>query len=94
VLVNHYPLHRHPTDILRYPQFAMWCGTRLTDDWHRRFRAAAMVYGHLHIPRSTRQDGVRFEEVSLGYPREWRKRPQPPSGPRRILPAEDGDRAA
>ncbi|AVV45617.1 metallophosphoesterase [Streptomyces sp. ID05-04B] len=88
VLVNHYPLHRHPMDVLWHPEFAMWCGTALTADWHRRFRVEAMVYGHLHIPRTTRQDGVRFEEVSVGYPREWRKRPQPPGRLRRILPRE------
>ncbi|MGV9573381.1 metallophosphoesterase family protein [Streptomyces nigra] len=61
VLVNHYPLHRHPTDVLRYPEFAMWCGTTRTADWHRRFRVAAMVYGHLHIPRTTWHEGVRFD---------------------------------
>ncbi|OEJ34117.1 metallophosphoesterase family protein [Streptomyces subrutilus] len=88
VLVNHYPLHRHPTDVLWYPEFAMWCGTRLTDDWHRRFRVAAMVYGHLHIPRTTYHEGVRFEEVSVGYPREWRKRKDQPGRLRRILPTE------
>ena len=54
-----------------YPEFAQWCGTERTADWHLRFRAAAVVYGHLHIPRTTWHDGVRFEEVSLGYPREW-----------------------
>lgn len=89
VLVNHYPLDRHPTDVLWYPEFAMWCGTRLTADWHRRFRVHTMVYGHLHIPRTTWLDGVRFEEVSVGYPREWRKRPQPPGRLKRILPGED-----
>lgn len=88
VLVNHWPLHRHPTDVLWYPEFAMWCGTTLTDDWHRRFPVHTMVYGHLHIPRSTRQDGVPFEEVSVGYPREWRKRDQPPGRLRRIVPRE------
>ncbi|MYU48090.1 hypothetical protein GTV15_15710, partial [Streptomyces sp. SID7803] len=31
-------------------------------------------YGHLHIPRTTWYDGVRFEEVSVGYPRERRQR--------------------
>ncbi|MFJ3247063.1 metallophosphoesterase family protein [Streptomyces sp. NPDC094154] len=92
VLVNHYPLHRHPTDVLRYPEFAMWCGTRRTAAWHRRFRVAAMVYGHLHIPRTTHHEGVRFEEVSVGYPREWRTRSAPPGRPRRILPLEVGTR--
>ncbi|MGW1072444.1 metallophosphoesterase family protein [Streptomyces sp. NPDC002537] len=88
VLVNHYPLVRQPTDILRYPDFAQWCGTALTADWHVRFRAAAMVYGHLHIPRVTWYDGVRFEEVSVGYPREWK--PRPPREPlRQILPRPD-----
>ncbi|KAB2975794.1 metallophosphoesterase [Streptomyces sp. SS1-1] len=86
VLVNHWPLHRHPTDVLWYPEFAMWCGTALTDDWHRRFRVEAMVYGHLHIPRTTWHEGVRFEEVSVGYPREWRRRPEPPGRLRNVLP--------
>ncbi|MFC4019889.1 metallophosphoesterase family protein [Micromonospora sp. GCM10011542] len=71
VLVNHFPLVREPTRVLRHPEFAQWCGTEATADWHVRFRAAAVVYGHLHIPRTTWYDGVRFEEVSLGYPREW-----------------------
>jgi 3',5'-cyclic AMP phosphodiesterase CpdA len=73
VLVNHFPLTRLPTLVLRHPEFAIWCGTERTADWHRRFGAAAVVYGHLHIPRTTWEDGVRFEEVSIGYPREWRR---------------------
>ncbi|MER6332664.1 metallophosphoesterase family protein [Streptomyces sp. NPDC014983] len=94
VLANHYPLDRHPTEVLWHPEFAMWCGTELTADWHRRFRVATMVYGHLHIPRTTWHDGVRFTEVSVGYPREWRKRPETPGRARRILPmeVEAGDR--
>jgi len=78
VLVSHWPLHRHPTEVLWYPEFAQWCGTELTADWHLRFRAAAAVYGHLHSPRVTWQDGVRFHEVSLGYPREWGRRERGP----------------
>jgi hypothetical protein len=74
VLVNHFPLVREPTSVLWYPEFAQWCGTVLTADWHRRFNVAAAIYGHLHIPRTTWYDGVRFEEVSVGYPREWGKR--------------------
>ncbi|WP_030923781.1 metallophosphoesterase family protein [Streptosporangium amethystogenes] len=87
VLVNHYPLVREPTLILRYPEFAIWCGTERTADWHLRFDAATVVYGHLHIPRTTWHDGVRFEEVSLGYPREWRPRSTTPGQPRHILPS-------
>lgn len=71
ILVNHFPLIQAPTRVLRHPEFAQWCGTKRTADWHLRFRATAVVYGHLHIPRTTWHDGVRFEEVSLGYPREW-----------------------
>ncbi|MFE7133420.1 metallophosphoesterase family protein [Streptomyces sp. NPDC057638] len=86
VLANHYPLVREPTRILRYPEFALWCGTDATADWHTRFRTAAMVYGHLHIPRTTWHDGVRFEEVSVGYPREWMRPGHPGTQrPRRVL---------
>jgi len=85
VLVGHWPLVRQPTDALRFPEFAQWCGTTRTADWHIRFRAEVVVYGHLHIPRTTYYDGVRFEEVSIGYPREWSKRSKPPM-PRKVLP--------
>jgi 3',5'-cyclic AMP phosphodiesterase CpdA len=85
VFVTHYPLVREPTRALRYPLFAQWCGTTKTADWHRRFNTAAVVYGHLHIPRVTWYDGVRFEEVSLGYPREWRRRNTQPAIPRQIV---------
>jgi 3',5'-cyclic AMP phosphodiesterase CpdA len=84
VFVTHYPLVREPTRVLRYPVFAQWCGTTLTKDWHVRYQAKAVVYGHLHIPRVTWYDGVRFEEVSLGYPREWSRRAAPPDLPRHI----------
>ncbi len=86
VLVNHFPLTVHPTRALLRPEFAQWCGTVRTAEWHRRFGAVAVVYGHLHIPRSSRLDGVRFEEVSLGYPRERRRRAAWVREPRRILP--------
>jgi 3',5'-cyclic AMP phosphodiesterase CpdA len=84
VFVTHYPLVREPTRVLRYPLFAQWCGTTRTQDWHLRYNATAVVYGHLHIPRTTWYDGVRFEEVSLGYPREWRRRGTEPKVPRHI----------
>jgi 3',5'-cyclic AMP phosphodiesterase CpdA len=89
VLVNHFPLTDTPTRVLRHPEFAQWCGTRLTADWHRRFGATAVVYGHLHIPRTIWEDGVRFEEVSLGYPREPGHPLRLGSGPSQILPLRE-----
>jgi 3',5'-cyclic AMP phosphodiesterase CpdA len=86
VLVSHWPLHPGPAQALRLPEFSIWCGTDLTADWHLRYRAAVAIYGHLHIPRTTWYDGVRFEEVSLGYPREWQRRATPPPLIRQILP--------
>lgn len=91
IFVTHYPLIREPTRVLRHPQFAQWCGTTLTHDWHVRFNTAAVVHGHLHIPWVTWHEGVRFEEVSIGYPREWQRRARRPGVPRHILPVpEDG----
>ncbi|MFD9722108.1 metallophosphoesterase family protein [Streptomyces sp. NPDC059076] len=87
VLVNHFPLVREPTRVLWHPEFALWCGTTATADWHVRFRARAVVYGHLHIPRLIHCDGVPHQEVSLGYPREWRRRAEAPGKLVQILPA-------
>jgi hypothetical protein len=86
ILVSHFPLIREPTAVLKYPEFAQWCGTERTADWHRRFRALAVVYGHLHIRRTTWHDGVPFAEVSLGYPQEARDHPGRPRGLTQVLP--------
>jgi 3',5'-cyclic AMP phosphodiesterase CpdA len=88
-IVNHFPLIEAPTKVLLHPEFAQWCGTTLTADWHLRFKATVVVYGHLHIPRTSFQDGVRFEEVSLGYPREWRRRRSGNPALRTIVPAAE-----
>jgi 3',5'-cyclic AMP phosphodiesterase CpdA len=84
VLVGHFPLLRELTRPLLRQDFARWCGTVTTAGWHRQFNAVAVVYGHLHIPLTSTHDGVRFHEVSLGYPRQWRGRNRPPLRP--ILP--------
>ncbi len=71
ILVNHFALRQDLLRLRRIPRFSLWCGTTLTDDWHIRFPIQVVVYGHLHM-RSTRfRHGTRFEEVSLGYPRQW-----------------------
>jgi 3',5'-cyclic AMP phosphodiesterase CpdA len=71
ILVNHWPLRHEHGVPPRVPRFSIWCGTAATRDWHRRYRAEAVVYGHVHLRRTRQHDGVRFEEVSLGYPRQW-----------------------
>ena len=86
VLVNHWPLRQDLAILPRIPRFSIWCGTRRTEDWHRRFRAAAVVYGHLHIRSTHWRDGVRFEEVSLGYPQNWDERRGVAPYLREILP--------
>ena len=77
VLIAHWPLHPGPLRRLRHPVFSLWCGTRATADWHTRYRCVVSVYGHLHIPLTEAYDGVRHEEVSLGYPRERAARTRP-----------------
>lgn len=71
ILVNHYPLRYDLVNLRRIPRFSLWCGSKRTEDWHTRFPVTAVIYGHLHIRGTHYRDGVRFEEVSLGYPRNW-----------------------
>lgn len=71
VLVNHFPLRRDLAVLPRIPRFSVWCGTRATESWTRRFPIDTVVSGHLHIRSSRDIDGVRYEEVSLGYPKQW-----------------------
>ncbi|WP_394835328.1 metallophosphoesterase [Pendulispora rubella] len=71
VLVNHFPLRAEHAWLPAIPRFSIWCGTRRTHDWHQRFRARVVVTGHLHVRTTRYLDGVRFEEVSLGYSRQW-----------------------
>ena len=86
VLINHFPLRQDHAVLPAIPRFSIWCGTRRTTDWHLRYRARVVVSGHLHI-RSTRwRDGVRFEEVSLGNPGQWRGDRGVESYLREILP--------
>ncbi|MCP4156290.1 MAG: metallophosphoesterase [bacterium] len=71
VLINHFPLLQEMAVLQRFPAFSLWCGTTRTKDWHTRFNVSVVVYGHMHMRSTQFRDGVRFEEVSFGYPRDW-----------------------
>jgi len=73
VLINHWPLRYDLAQPPRVPRFSVWSGTSRTEDWAVRFRARAVVSGHLHMRTTLWRNGVRFDEVSLGYPRDWRR---------------------
>jgi 3',5'-cyclic AMP phosphodiesterase CpdA len=73
ILINHWPLRYDLARPPRIPRFSLWCGTTRTHDWPTRFRARAVISGHLHLRTTIWRDEVRFEEVSLGYPRDWRR---------------------
>lgn len=86
ILINHFPL-RHDLVILQpIPCFSIWCGTRATENWHLRFNAEAVIYGHLHLPATHIRDGVRFEEVSFGYPSDRDQHYNARAHMRQILP--------
>ncbi|GIV96849.1 MAG: metallophosphoesterase [Herpetosiphonaceae bacterium] len=87
VLINHFPLRYDLVRLGRIQRFSIWCGTRRTEDWHMRFPVSVVVYGHLHIPQTVIRDGVRFEEVSLGYPRHLTGSIRIEAFLRQILPA-------
>lgn len=86
VLVNHFPTRRDLAVLPRIPRFSIWCGTRATESWTARFPIDVVVFGHLHIRGTRWLDGVRFEEVSLGYPTQWNASRGVQGYLRRILP--------
>lgn len=90
VLLSHYPLRRDLVRLFRIPRFSPWCGTRRTEDWHRRYPIEVVVTGHLHMRATDWRDGVRFEEVALGYPRHWKKEKGVEGYLRQILPTPPG----
>jgi 3',5'-cyclic AMP phosphodiesterase CpdA len=89
ILINHYPLRKELACLPRIPPFSLWCGTQRTQDWHIRFPVSVVVFGHLHIRSTQVRDGVRFEEVSLGYPRQWQSKRGMEQYLRQILPGPE-----
>ena len=71
VAVNHFPFREDLVRVKRIPRFTIWCGTKETEQFHTKYPIEVAVSGHLHMRCTDYRDGVRFEEVSLGYPRDW-----------------------
>jgi hypothetical protein len=92
VLANHWPLRYDLARPPRIPRFSLWCGTTRTEDWGERFRARSVLSGHLHMRTTLWRQGVRYDEVSLGYPRDWRQERGLEYYLRQVLPAEGADR--
>lgn len=87
ILINHWPLRYDLARPPRIPRFSLWCGTRETEDWGERFRARAVISGHLHFRTTLWRHGVRYDEVSLGYPRDWQQARGIEYYLRQVLPA-------
>ncbi|KAF1846385.1 metallophosphoesteras-like protein [Cucurbitaria berberidis CBS 394.84] len=73
IIVGHWPLRQDLVKLFKVPRFSLWCGTKKTEDWHNKYNAKIVISGHLHIRRTDWIDNTRFEEVSLGYPRQWQE---------------------
>lgn len=71
VLINHWPMREDLISIPSIPRFSLWCGSKRTEDWHVKYHADVVVTGHLHVRRTDWRGNTRFEEVSLGYPKQW-----------------------
>jgi hypothetical protein len=92
VLINHFPFQEYPLRFTRLVPLSLWCGTRITENWHTRFPVSVAVYGHLHMRATYYRDGVRFEEASLGYPKNWQQEKGIQPYLRQILPHPQGAR--
>ena len=73
ILINHFPLQEYLLGFTYLKPISLWSGTRVTENWHTRFAASVVVYGHLHMRSTYYRQGVRFEEVALGYPQNWQR---------------------
>lgn len=71
MVINHFPLHRDPVYLPRIPRFLLWHDTCRTEHWLQRFPIKLAIYRNLDIRTSLWRNGVRFEEVSPGYPWHW-----------------------
>jgi hypothetical protein len=88
VFVNHYPMTLSTARLPGLCHLARWSGTPLTETWMDEFNPVAVVSGHLHAPSRSIDKGIRFENVALGYPREWARQRGLASYLRDVTPEE------
>ena len=89
VLINHFPMRQDLIRLKKIPRFSIWCGTKQTESWHIDYPVSVVVTGHLHMRATDYRDGIRFEEVSLGYPRQWKQEIEFKDYLREILPGPE-----
>lgn len=92
ILIGHWPLRYDLARPPRIPRFSLWCGTTRTEDWGERYRARTVISGHLHLRTTLWRHGVRYDEVSLGYPRDWQQERGMAWYLRDVLPESGRDR--
>eukprot|EP01107_Rhizomastix_libera_P015623 TRINITY_DN5982_c0_g1_i1.p1 TRINITY_DN5982_c0_g1~~TRINITY_DN5982_c0_g1_i1.p1 ORF type:complete len:139 (-),score=28.23 TRINITY_DN5982_c0_g1_i1:79-495(-) len=71
ILASHFALKYDSVYSPYIPRFSIWCGSSLTEDWHIKYNAEAVIYGHTHVRSSTVIDDCQFHEVSLGFPTQY-----------------------
>jgi 3',5'-cyclic AMP phosphodiesterase CpdA len=71
ILASHFSLRYDMVYSPYLPRFSMWCGTKLTEDWHTKYNAEAVVFGHTHVRNTTVYQNCTFVECSLGYPNQY-----------------------
>jgi len=73
VLASHFSLRYDMVYSPYLPRFSIWCGTKKTENWHVKYNAKAVVFGHTHVRNTTSLDNCQFYECSLGYPNQYSK---------------------
>jgi hypothetical protein len=70
-----WPLVHQPTDAPRFREFAQWCGTTRTADWHTRFRAEVAVLDMARTSGGLARLSDRVEQAR-----------RPPVAPKKVVP--------
>lgn len=68
VIINHWPLRQDLITIPSIPRFTLWCGTKATHDWHKRFNAKVVVTGEFPANLGPNKDRSGFRQPHPEHP--------------------------